>query len=160
MTGTAAPHRRLGVPGLGPCPLQRLGITDRYGNMHLLAQNLALMCHGVCGCWEEGVLSISIKTFSLPGNFSLLDEWSQCPGEKIWVNVLPFHPTTSLPPPPLADHVPRSPHLCVILRECGPKAQVGCVKGCPTDGWNRAGQGEEPSLPSLSCLEGPLWPGA
>lgn len=55
-----------GFPRAGASHLQRFGIADRYGNMHLLAWNLALVCHGICDGWEEGsCLFYSNKHFFL-----------------------------------------------------------------------------------------------
>lgn len=91
--------------------LQGLGIADRYGNMHLLARNLALVCHGVGGGWEEGSCPFHNKHF-----FS--SSWPYLPLGKIasmsWGEVLgdcfglpSLLPLTVLPRPPLlADHMP------------------------------------------------------
>lgn len=73
--------------------------------------------------WRRGlVFSTAIQTLSLPGSFSPWEGWSQGPGEKLWVNVLPFqahsHYFLYLPPTRLlTDHMPRPLGLSVLSLE-------------------------------------------
>ena len=71
-------------PRAGTWPLQRLGIGRRYRNMCLVARNLVLVCHGICGGWEESCLLYSSKNskFSHPGNIHPWEAWPGCLGEK------------------------------------------------------------------------------
>lgn len=67
---------------------------------------------------------------------------------------MPFHahPTTSLHPylSLSAGRIPRP--LGLSLENTDPEPQRAAWRGCPTEGWDTAGEREELSLPSPSCL--------
>ena len=67
-------------PRAGTWPLQRLGIGGRYRNMRRVALNLVLVCHGICGGWEESCLLYSSKN-------SVFSPWQYPPlGGVAWMS--------------------------------------------------------------------------
>lgn len=79
------------------------------------------------------VFSTAIKTFFLfLAIFPFREDGLNVPWRSSRSRFCPSKPTptTSLYPcpPPLADHMPRPLGLFVIHGECGPRAQVGCLK--------------------------------
>lgn len=62
--------------------------------------------------------------------------------------------------PPLAHHLPRPPGLCVVPREHGLKAQVGCLRGAPQRAETDQGGEKSPPYQVGAAWRNPLWPGA
>lgn len=103
------------------------------------------------------VLSTTISSFfPRPGHISLWEKWLQCPGEKFWVIVLAFqahfHSLYYPPCPHLQLTICPTSRPVLSLENVDLEPRQAVYRGCLTEGWDKAGRGEEPSLPSLSCL--------